>query len=64
MPNPGWEEPAAPQADGRLVEFIERRRQEQSVERRQRIQLGVIAGLVAIVLALAVSNVVLLNRLL
>jgi hypothetical protein len=54
----------APQADSRVIAYIERRREEEARDRRQRLQLGTIACLGGIVLILTVSNAVLLSRLL
>jgi cytoskeletal protein RodZ len=56
--------PDTAQADGKLIEFIERRREEQARNRRQRLQLIVIACLGVIGLLLTVSNAVLVSRLL
>ena len=64
MPIPEDVEPGTPQADARLLEFIERRRQREVRDRRQRLQLAAIACLGVIVLILTISNAVLLSRLL
>ena len=64
MPIPEDVEPGTPRADTRLLEFIERRRQQDVRDRRQRLQLAAIACLGVIVLILTISNAVLVSRLL
>jgi type IV secretory pathway VirB10-like protein len=51
------------QADAGLLEFIDRRRDHQARERRQRVLVAAIAALAVIAIALAFSNMVLLRRL-
>ena len=64
MPIPEDVGPSAPQADSRLIAYVERRREEEARVRRQRWQLIAIACLGGIVVILTVSNAVLLSRLL
>src|SRR5207248_11782495 len=56
MPIPEDVEPGTPQADARLLEFIERRRQREVRDRRQRLQLAAIACLAVIVLIPTIST--------
>src|SRR5438309_1301321 len=62
MPIPEDVEPGTPRADTRLLEFIERRRQQDVRDRRQRLQLAAIACLGVIVLILTISNAFLVSR--
>lgn len=52
-----------PEIDARMLEFVERRREEQAHARRQRIQLIAIIALGVIAVVLTVFNAVLVNRL-
>ena len=53
-----------PEIDAGMLEFVERRREEQAHARRQRIQLIAIIALGVIAIVLTVFNVLLVNRLL
>ena len=53
-----------PEIDARMLEFVERRREEQAHERRQRVQLIAIIALGVIAVVLTVFNAMLVNRLL
>ena len=63
MPIPEDPEPESPTMHLRMLEFVERRREEQARARRQRIQLIALTGLGIIGIVLAVSNAVLVSRL-
>ncbi len=63
MPIPDLPEPESPHADTRMLEFVERRREEQARARRQRIQIIAIIALGLIGIVLTVSNAVLVSRL-
>jgi hypothetical protein len=52
-----------PQVDMRMLEFVQRRREEQAVARRQRVQVVAIIALGIIGIVLTVSNAVLVSRL-
>ena len=62
MPIPEHIEPE-PQVDTRMLEFVQRRREEQAVARRQRVQAIAITALGIIGIILTVSNAVLVSRL-
>jgi hypothetical protein len=57
-------EPESPPIDTRMLEFVERRREEQARARRQRIQLIAIVALGVISIVLTISNALLVKRLL
>ena len=57
-------EPESPPIDTRMLEFVERRREEQARARRQRIQLIAIIALGVISIVLTISNALLVKRLL
>jgi hypothetical protein len=63
MPIPGRLESEEPQADAGLLEFINRRRLQQARQRRQRALVIATAALGLTAVALAVSNVILIRRL-
>src|SRR5438128_1448994 len=62
MPIPEDIEPE-PQVDTRMLEFVQRRREEQAAARRQRVQAIAITALGIIGIILTVSNAVLVSRL-
>jgi hypothetical protein len=63
MPIPDHDEREGSQADTGLLEYIDRRRLYQVRQRRQRILMGTTVALGLLAAVLAVSNVILLNRL-
>ena len=63
MPIADRTDPEEPQADAELLDFIDRRRDQQARQRRHRILVAAIAALALIAVALAFSNVILLRRL-
>jgi len=63
MAIPDLPEPESPHLDTRMLEFVERRREEQALKRRQRIQLVAIVALGLVGILLTVSNAVLVSRL-
>jgi hypothetical protein len=63
MTIPDLPEPESPHMDTRMLEFVERRREEQAHARRQRIQLVAIIALGLTCIILTVSNAVLVSRL-
>jgi len=63
MPIPDLPEPESPRMDTRMLDFVERRREEQALKRRQRIQLVAIVALGLVGIVLTVSNAVLVSRL-
>jgi hypothetical protein len=63
MPISDLPDPESPHADTRMLEFVERRREEQARARRERIQIIAIIALGLIGIVLTVSNAVLVSRL-
>ena len=63
MPIHDSPEPESPHVDTRMFEFVERRREEQARARRQRIQIVAIVALGLVGIILAVSNAILVSRL-
>jgi hypothetical protein len=63
MTIPDLPEPESPHMDTRMLEFVERRREEQARARRQRMQLVAIIALGLTCIILTVSNAVLVSRL-